>query len=205
MAEEAIGGLAGQSAIQRTMESLAARNINSVVVDSTAEALEKLKELIPEGSAIFYGTSDTLTALGYPQYIHHNSKYKNLHDEYEEEQDPDKKRELHRLSSVAEYYLGSVQAIAETGEILVASASGSQLGAYCYGAKRLVLVVGTQKICPSFAEAMDRVRGYTVEMHDQWLAGRGVGPAPIGKLLILEKENNPDRVTVVLIRENLGW
>ena len=174
MAEETGGGLANQSAIERTMESLAARNINSVVVNSSGEALEKLKELIPEGSEIFYGTSETLTTIGFPEYIHHNPKYRNLHDEYEEEPDPDKKRELHRLSSVSEYYVGSVQAIAETGEVLVASASGSQLGAYSYGAKRLVWVVGTQKICPSLSDAIDRVRGYTLEMHDQWLAGRGV-------------------------------
>ena len=205
MAEGTAGGLADQSTIERTMESLAARNINAVVVESTEEALEKLKELIPQGSEIYYGTSETLTSIGYPQYIHHNPKYKNLHDAYEEEADPDKKRLLHRLSSVSQYYVGSVQAIAETGEILVASASGSQLGAYAYGAERVVLVVGTQKICPSFSDAMDRVRGYTVEMHDQWLAGKGIGPAPIGKMLIWEKENNPERVTVVLIRENLGW
>ena len=98
-----------------------------------------------------------------------------------------------------------MQAIAETGEIVVASGSGSQIGAYSYGAKRLILVAGTQKICPSLAEAEARTRGYTLERHDQWLEDQGRGPAPIGKYLVMEHEPMEGRITLLLIPETLGW
>ena len=198
-------GLADDTAIQRTVESLAARNMEAIVVENGDKALEALKELVPPGSEVYFSTSETLDAIGYTEFLHDNPSYKNLHAQVEAEPDPAKQGEMRRLASVADYYVGSVQAIAETGEILVASASGSQIGAYAYAAKNLVLVAGTQKLCPTLSDAIDRVRGYTVEKHDQWLAGRGVGPAPIGKLLIMEKELMAGRVRVVLIKEVLGW
>ena len=101
--------------------------------------------------------------------------------------------------------MGSVQAIAETGEIVVASGSGSQIGAFAYGARRVVMVAGTQKICPTLAEAEARTRGYTLELHDRWLEGRGSGPAPIGKFLVMEHEPVVGRITMILIPESLGW
>ena len=199
------GGLADETAIQQTVESLAARNMEAIVVESGDRALEILKELVPPGSEVFFSTSETLDSIGYTKFLHGNPSYKNLHELIDAEPDPAKQREMRRLASVAEYYVGSVQAITETGEILVASASGSQIGAYAYGAKHLVLVAGTQKLCPTLSDAFDRVRGYTLEKHDQWLAEKGVGPAPIGKLLIMEKESTEGRVQVILIKEKLGW
>ena len=104
-----------------------------------------------------------------------------------------------------DYSIGSVHAVAETGEVVVASGSGSQLGAYVYGAKHVIWVMGTQKICPSLSDAIARVRGYAVERHDQWLEARGRGPGPIGKMMIFENESIQGRVRMILIRERLGW
>ena len=197
--------LADETAIERAVESLTARNMEAIVVENRDKALEALKELVPPGSEVYSSTSETLDAIGFTEFLHGNPSYNNLHDQIDVEPDPAKQREMRRLASVAEYYVGSVQAITETGEILVASASGSQISAYAYAAKHLVLVAGTNKLCPTLSDAIDWVRGYALEKHDQWLAGRGVGPMPIGKLLIMEKESTVGRVRVVLIKEELGW
>ena len=109
------------------------------------------------------------------------------------------------MATVSEYIIGSVQAIAETGEIVVASGSGSQLGAFVFGAKYVILVAGTQKICATLTDAIDRVRGYTVDKHDEWLVAQGRNARPMGKLTIFENEVADDRVRVILIKENLGW
>ena len=197
--------LADDGAIARTVEALAARNINATVAQTPEEAKEILIGLIPPEADVYVGTSETLEAIGYTEYFQLKHGDKNLHAKVEAETDAAKRRELHRLSTVAEYIVGSVQAIAETGEILVASNSGSQIGAYAFGAKHVILVAGTQKICPSLSDAIARVRGYTVEKHDEWLAEKGIGPSPIGKLMIMEKEVVPGRVRLVLIKEDLGW
>ena len=106
---------------------------------------------------------------------------------------------------MAEYYVGSVHAIAETGEVIVASGSGSQLGAYVYGAKYVIWVAGVQKICPSLDDALARVKGFSVERHHEWAVSQGRAAAPLGKLMIFENEQNTDRIKMVLIKESLGW
>ncbi len=196
---------ATSEAIQRTIEGLASRNIDAFLVDSREAALDKLKELVPEGSEVFVNTSDTLNSIGYSEYMHGNDRYVNLHDQMMAQPDPAAQREFRRKTTIADYFVGSVQAIAETGEIVVASSSGSQIGAYSYGARRLILVAGTQKICPTLAEAEARTRGFTLERHDRWLEDRGVAPTPIGKYMIMEHEPVVGRISVLLIPESLGW
>ena len=191
--------------INRTIEALADRNVDAVLVESREAALAKLLELVPEGGEVFVSTSETLDTIGYTEYMHGNDRYINLHDQMLAQPDAASQREFRRTTTTADYFVGSVQAIAETGEIVVASGSGSQIGAFAYGARRVIMVAGTQKICPTLSEAEARTRGYTLELHDRWLEGRGSGPAPIGKFLVMEHEPVVGRITMILIPESLGW
>ena len=196
---------ASAESIQRTIEALAARNVEAFLVDSRETALAKIQELVPEGSEVFVNTSETLDTIGYTEYMHGNDRYVNLHDQMMAQPDPAAQREFRRKTTTADYFVGSVQAIAETGEIVIASSSGSQIGAYSYGARRVILVAGTQKICPSLADAEARTRGWTLERHDRWLENRGVAPTPIGKFLVMEHEPVVGRISMVLVPESLGW
>ncbi|MYC34242.1 MAG: hypothetical protein F4X64_13845 [Chloroflexi bacterium] len=196
---------ASVESISRTIEALAARNVDAVLVESREAALVKLKELVPEGCEVFVSTSETLDTIGYTQYMDGNDRYINLHDQMLAQPDAASQREFRRTTTTADYFVGSVQAIAETGEIVVASGSGSQIGAFAYGARRVIMVAGTQKICSTLAEAEARTRGYTLEMHDRWLEGRGGSAAPIGKFLVMEHEPVVGRITMILIPESLGW
>ena len=191
--------------ISRTIAALAQRNIEAVLVESREAALETLKELVPEGSEVFVSTSETLDSIGYTEHMNGNDRYINLHDQMLTHTDPAAQREFRRTTTIAEYFVGSVQAIAETGEIVVASGSGSQIGAFAYGAKRVIMVAGTQKICPTLADAEARTRGFTLEQHDRWLEGRGATPTPIGKYMVMEHEPMVGRITMILIPESLGW
>lgn len=196
---------ATSESIKKTIDGLASRNVEAFLVESREEALAKLLELVPEGSEVFVNTSETLATIGYTEYMHGNDRYLNLHDQMIDQPDPAAQREFRRKTTTADYFVGSVQAIAETGEIVIASSSGSQIGAYSYGARRVILVAGTQKICPSLAEAEARTRGFTLERHDRWLEDRGVAPTPIGKYLVMEHEPVVGRISMLLIPESLGW
>ena len=194
-----------QEAIDRTVAGLKSRNVDAVVAENGDDALRILIEMIPDGAEVFKSTSETLDTIGYSDYIRQTDRYRNLYAEVSAETDREKQRELRRLVSVAEYYVGSVQAIAETGEVIVASGSGSQLGAYVYGAKYVIWVAGVQKICPSLDDALARVKGFSVERHHEWAVSQGRAAAPLGKLMIFENEQNTDRIKMVLIKESLGW
>ena len=196
---------ASAESIRRTIEALAARNVDAILVESREAALARLKELVPEGCEVFVSTSETLDTIGYTEYMHGNDRYINLHDRMLAQPDAAAQREFRRTTTTADYFVGSVQAIAETGEIVVASGSGSQIGAFAYGARRVIMVAGTQKICATLAEAEARTRGYTLEMHDRWLEGRGGSAAPIGKFMVMEHEPVVGRITMILIPESLGW
>ena len=193
------------AALARAVAALKSRKIDAVVAADGPAALAILQEMIPDGAAVFKSTSETLDAIGYSDYIRQTDRYLNLYRELAAEPDRERQRELRRLASVADYYVGSVHAIAETGEVIIASGSGSQLGAYVYGAKQVIWVAGIQKICPTLEAALARVRGYSVERHHQWAESSGRTAGPLGKLLIFENEQTPDRVRLVLIKQSVGW
>jgi L-lactate utilization protein LutB len=197
--------LPDEAAIARTVEALRARNIHVIVTNTGEEAHHALIQLLPEGAEICDSTSETLDAIGFTTYVRGNPRYTNLHDAYAAEPDLAKRNELRRRASIADYFIGSVQAIAETGEVFVASSTGSQLAPYAFAAKRVIWVVGVQKIAPTFDAAMQRVRGHTLARHDQWLADMGRAPTPIGKLGIIEHESQAGRITLILVKEMLGW
>ena len=203
--QDSSANLTDEAAIQRTIGALKARNLEALVVDSGSDALAVLKEMLPEGAEIYNNTSETLDDIGFSDYVAHNPRFRNYHDDLVSESDPQKQRDIRRNASLADYFIGSVQAIAESGEVVVASGSGSQIPAYAFKATRVIWVVGVQKICPTLEEAVARVRGYTLERHDSWLVDQGRNPAPIGKLMICEREGVPGRITVILIRQSLGW
>jgi len=197
--------LPDEAAIARTVEALRARNIHVIVTNTGEEAHHALIQLLPEGAEICDSTSETLDAIGFSAFVRGNPRYTDLHDGYAAEPDLAKRNELRRRASIADYFIGSVQAISETGEVFVASATGSQLAPYAYAAKRVIWVVGIQKIAPTFDAAMQRVRGHTLARHDQWLADMGRAPTPIGKLGIIEHESQAGRITLILVKELLGW
>jgi L-lactate utilization protein LutC len=205
--EQAIASphLPDEAAIARTVEALRARNIHVIVTNTGEEAHHALIQLLPEGAEICDSTSETLDAIGFTAFVRGNPRFTNLHDGYAAEPDLAKRNDLRRRASIADYFIGSVQAIAETGEVFVASATGSQLAPYAYAAKHVIWVVGVQKIVPTFDAAMQRVRGHTLARHDQWLAEMGRAPTPIGKLGIIEHESQAGRITLILVKELLGW
>jgi L-lactate utilization protein LutB len=197
--------LPDEAAIARTVEALRARNIHVIVTNTGEEAHHALIQILPEGAEICDSTSETLDAIGFTAFVRGNPRFTNLHDGYAAEPDLAKRNDLRRRASIADYVIGSVQAIAETGEVFVASATGSQLAPYAYAAKHVIWVVGVQKIAPTFDAAMQRVRGHTLARHDQWLADMGRAPTPIGKLGIIEHESQAGRITLILVKELLGW
>ena len=192
-------------AIARTMAALESRSFIAHLAADRREAMDVLVSLIPKGSEVYINSSETLTSIGFPDFMNDNPEYTNLSQQYHAEEDPDRIKELRRRILTTDFFIGSVQAVAETGEVFIASASGSQLAPYVYGPAHVILVVGTQKIVPTFEEAMARVRGLTLEKHHEWMEGHGRSPIPIGKLGIIEHELEAGRLHVLLINESLGW
>ena len=203
---ERTSGVTTNDALIQTSLALTQRNIHTSIAENAANAKQLLIDLIPRNSEVYVSTSETLDSIGYTEHISQSNSYKSLNELVTAETDLDTQKDVRRrVTTIADYFVGSVQAISASGEVIIASGSGSQIAAYVYGAKKVFWVAGIQKICQDLPSAIERVRGYALEKHDQWLQGDGRSAAPGGKLLIFEHEQVKERVHMILVKETLGW
>lgn len=193
--------------IKKTAEAIKERGVEVFIVKDRKEALEKVKSLIPEGQTVMNGSSTTLDEIGFTEYFKsENHKWQNLHEPILKEQNQQKSMLMRRQALLADYFLGSVNAIAKTGALVVADASGSRMGAYPFAAGHVVLVAGAQKIVPTLEEAIKRVREYVLPLESERVKkAYGMPGSMVGKMLILEKEMFPQRTYLVLVMEKLGY
>jgi hypothetical protein len=196
--------------LQRTMEAIRIRGINVTLAETKESALAQLQSLIPTGATVMTGGSVTLKQIGFEaMLISGNHPWSNLKDGILKEKDPARQSVLRRQATLADYFLGSVQAIAETGEVIIASALGSQLPAYVFSSPNVLWVAGAQKITPNLESAIQRVRDYVLPLEDQRLKqlfGKEMAVS-IGKLLIFEHESPllQRKVNLILVNEVLGF
>jgi L-lactate utilization protein LutC len=197
--------LANKVTVDKVIDALAKRNIESFYVDTGNDAKKKVFELLPKGSRVLTSTSITLETIGLHDEVEESTEIKSVRKEYmalDHEKDAAKIRELR---STPEIVIGSVHAVTHDGQVLIASNTGSQIAPYSYSAKKVIWVVGTQKIVKDLDEGMKRLNEYVVpleEKHMQSLYGVGTN---ISKLLIFNKEVAKDRVTLIFVNEALGF
>lgn len=195
--------------IEATMVALKARGITAELLQTREEALARLQTLIPAGASLSTGASLSLKEIGFEELLVSGSHpWKNLKAEYLAEKDPARQTLLRRQSTLADYFLGSVHAVSQTGELVIASMTGSQLSPYAYAASNLIWVVGAQKITASLEEAVRRVREYVLPHEDKRMrefSGGRTG-SMIGKLLIFEREAPflNRKVSLLFVRQRTG-
>jgi hypothetical protein len=196
---------ASDQAIQATIAALKEHNINAEVVSSEEEAKKRVFELIPEGSEVMNNTSVTLDQIGVTKELLESGKYNPVRKVL---MDPNAdSREKKKLGAAAEYALGSVHAVTEDGHVLIASNSGSNLPTNAYGADKVIWAVGTQKIVKNIEEGMKRLYEYTLPLESDRAnkAYNMTAGSFVSKLLIFNKETVKDRVTLIFIKENIGF
>jgi L-lactate utilization protein LutC len=196
--------------LQKTIEAVRARGVTVALVETKESALAHVQALIPASATVMTGASTTLQQIGFEALlINKQHPWRNFKDEIMAEKDPVKQTALRKQSTLAEYFLGSVHGIAETGEIVIASATGSQLPAYAFSSSNVIWVAGTQKITPTLETAIQRVREYVLPLEDQHikqLYGSDKGSF-IGKMLIFEREAPylQRTINLVLVNQVLGF
>lgn len=200
--------LAEKESLEKTVAALVGHNYNVMVVKNGKDALAKIKEIIPKGSSVMNGSSTTLEQIGYIDYLKSNEhKWNNLHAAIVSEVDPAQQVFLRKHAVLSDYYLGSVHALTQTGEFIVASNSGSQLPHVVYTSKNLIFVVSTKKIVTNLSEAMQRLEKHVVPLEDKRLREvYGVGTT-LNKILIFKGESplSIRKITFILVEEDLGF
>lgn len=197
--------LADDPKLDATVRALEANGIHALVADNAAEAKRLVLELLPENASVFDGTSQTLTKTGIADAINNSGRFQSLRAQLMALGKEGKGAQQRQVAAAPDVIVGSVHAVTTGGQVVVASATGSQLGPYAFGAGRVIWVVGTQKIVPDLESALRRVQQYALPLEsERAMKVYGQGSA-VAKLLVINKEFQPGRITLVFVKENLGF
>ena len=200
--------LASKEVVENVVKALAERNIEAMVVENGAEALAKIKELIPPGASVMNGSSRTLDQIGFVDYLKTGQHdWNNLHAGVLAEKDSAKQKLLRKQAVISDYYLGSVHALSETGEFIITSNTGSQLTHIAFTSPNLIFVVSTKKIVPTLSDAMSRLKEYVFPLENASIMAKYGRPTMISKILTFEGENPSSgrKVRMLLVNEDLGF
>jgi hypothetical protein len=191
--------------LERAAAALAAHGFTVEILDDAAAARVRIKDLIPTGASVFTGASETLRLAGIEEDINAGGRYDAIRARGQAMNRATQLAEIWRLMSTPDIIVGSVHAVTETGSLVIASASGSQLPGYAGGSRRAIWVVGAQKGVPDLRTALRRVEEHCLPLE----SGRAMKvygrPSAINRLLILNAEPEPGRGIVLLLREAIGF
>lgn len=200
--------LATNESIKKTSESLNGKGYEVFLVETKNEALEKIKELIPKSSSVMNGASKTLEQIGFIDFLKSgNHGWNNLHEAIVNEKDPEKQSLLRKQAELSDYYLGSVHALTEEGDFVVASNTGSQLPHIVFTSPNLIFVIGTQKIVKSMDEAFKRLESYVVPLEDKHMQEKYGRGTHLNKIVISKGESPylGRKIRMILVKEKLGF
>ncbi len=199
------GELASGDSIKRATDSLEANGFTVMVAENGQEAKEKVLEILPKGTEVMTMSSVTLDTIGVTEYINESGDFDSVKEKLFGMDRKTQGREMQTLGAAPEWAIGSVHAVTEDGKVMVASNTGSQLGAYAYGAEHVIWVVGTQKIVGNLDEGFKRLYEYTLPLESERLKKVYGVPSFVSKLLIFNRETVPGRITIILVKEKLGF
>jgi L-lactate utilization protein LutC len=195
---------ASEAELEALAGRLRERNFEVVIVQNGEEAKAEVMKRIPEGAKVHSGKSKTLEDAGLFKEFMENERYDFVRRTTMKMDQRTQRDEMRKLGAAPDVMVNSAHAVTEAGQIVITSASGSQIGPIASGAGKLILVIGAQKIVPDLDTAFRRIQEYVFPYEDARLREvLGVG-TQITRTLILERDFVPGRTTIVLVRDPIG-
>lgn len=192
--------------IAKTIEALQANQIDAKVVATAEQAKTAALEIIPTGAEVMTMTSDTLDTIGISAAINESGKYDSVKEKLALLDRATQGSEMQKLGSAPAYAIGSVHVITEDGTVIIASNSGSQLPAYAYGAEHVIWIVGAQKIVKNLDAGFNRLYEHTLPLESKRVQkAYGMPYSFVSKVLVVNRESKAGRITVILVKEVLGY
>jgi hypothetical protein len=191
--------------LRAVADVLGLNGITAKVVDSGEEARQTVRSIVPVGAEVYNNTSRSLEIIGVAEDIERSGLYQPLRPRLYQMDREMQGREMRQLSAAPDWLVGSVHAATEDGSLLIASASGSQLGPIVSGAGHVILVIGAQKIVPDVDTGIRRIYDYCFPLEDSRARQAYGVPSGVNNLLIINKAVMTGRITAILVNESLGF
>ncbi len=199
------GRLADDQTVARTAAALTRNGLTAFVVPSGEAAKQKVLELLPPQAEVMNMTSMTLEGISLAHLITQSGQFNSVRQQLNAMTDS-ASHTKRRLGAAPEWAVGSAHAVTADGHIFIASNTGSQLPAYAYGAAHVIWIIGTHKIVPDFNTAIQRLYEHSLPLESERAKqAYGVPGSAVNKILVVNKEVQPNRITVILVQEKLGF
>jgi hypothetical protein len=196
---------ASAASLKTASTALSAHGFAVEILDNVAAARVRIKDLIPEGASVFTAASETLRLSGIDEDLNFSGRYDALRPRLLAMDRVAEADQFRRLIASPDIIVGSVAALTETGSLVIASGSGSQLPGYAGGAAHAIWIVGAQKVVPDLNTALRRVEEHSLPLESARTVAAYGWPSAVNRLLILHAEPHPGRSTVLLLREVIGY
>jgi acyl-CoA hydrolase len=196
--------LPDEHALQATVTALEEHGFSVEVVGDLDAARQAVLARIPQGSSVMTNTSVTLAETGLADAINDGGPYESARNKMFALDFATEAQQMKAIGGQPDYALGSVHAITRDGTLVIASASGSQLASYAWGAANVIFVAGAQKLVPTLAAAHERIYQHSLPLEDARAQAAYGQHSQVGKILEIHTEL-PGRIHVVLIRQQVGF
>ena len=203
-AHDQFTALPSDQVISETVVALEEHGFGVDVVDNFADALRVVLARIPAGASVMTNTSVTLEQTAIADAINGGGPYNSARVAMSELDYATQLQEMKAIAGQPDYALGSVHAVTRDGTLVIASASGSQLASYVWGAANVIFVVGAQKLVRDIDEAHERIYSHSLKLEEARAFAAYGRHSRVGKVLEIHEED-PGRIHIVLIRQQIGF
>jgi len=201
--------------ILRTIKALGDNNMNGYYVKDKDDLINKIEELVKEGSIVSVGGSQTLFETGVIDHLRLN-RYKFL-DRYEEGLSREEIVKIFKKTFSADAYFTSSNAITEDGFLYNVDGNGNRVAAMLYGPEKVIVVCGANKIVKDLDRAIDRNRQVSAPSNAKRL-DRNTPCTKVGYCMdckssericneytLIKRQGNKDRIHVIFLDEEFGY
>jgi hypothetical protein len=203
-ADSRFTALPDDEALAATVVALEEHGFSVEVVDDLDEARAAVLARIPDGATVMTNTSVTLEETGIAEVINSSGRYDSARKRMLALDYATQLQEMKAIAGQPDFALGSVHAVTRDGTLVIASASGSQLASYSWGAANVIFVVGAEKLVPDLDAARERIYQHSLKLEDaRALAAYGMN-SRVGKILEIHQED-PGRTHLVLVKQSVGY
>jgi hypothetical protein len=203
-ASERFTALPNEQTLARTTTALEEHGFSVEIANDLDSARHAVLARIPEGSSVMTNTSVTLEESGITAAVNGGGPYESVRNKMMALDFETQAQEMKAIAGQPEFALGSVHAVTADGVLVIASASGSQLASYAWGAANVIFVVGAQKLVPTLQAARERIVEHSLKLEDaRALAAYGQNSS-VGKVLEIHQER-PGRIHIVLVKQVVGF
>ena len=197
--------LPDDDALQATVVALEEHGFSVEVVADLDAARRAVLARIPAGSSVMTNASVTLDQAGIADAINDSGgRWESARNKMFALDFATQAQQMKAIGGQPDYALGSVHAVTRDGTLVIASASGSQLASYAWGAANVIFVIGAQKLVPMLAAAHERIYQHSLKLEDARAQAAYGQHSYVGKVLEIHQEL-PGRVHIVLVRQPLGY